>query len=224
MAARETGRTSAIGNMKPAAFPGSRRGGAGLLVCRGGWKFRPRAARGGFSLIELMVVVVLIGIMAAMIIPEMKGTYEEALLRSTSRELVGVFNIASSRAISLNQFLRVRLDLGTGRYATERQASDRTTRSAFVPVRDLPGGEGKLDTRISVKIRKPSGEDDRSEPAAVRAPEDADIPEGSAAIAFYPDGTAEASEIVLQDRAGFRLALRVNPVTSRVRVVELERL
>src|SRR6185503_4211867 len=62
-----------------------------LQVCARGMgnRYRP-----GFSLIELMVVIVLIGIMAAMIVPEMKGTYEEALLRATSRRLVDVFHLA----------------------------------------------------------------------------------------------------------------------------------
>src|ERR1044071_3971705 len=39
-------------------------------------------SRGGFTMIELMVVVVLIAIMAAAIVPQMKGTFDDALLRS----------------------------------------------------------------------------------------------------------------------------------------------
>ena len=47
---------------------------------------RPRhGGTPGFSLIELMVVIILIGVMAAMIVPEMKGSYEDVLLRATSR-------------------------------------------------------------------------------------------------------------------------------------------
>ena len=42
-------------------------------------------------------------------------------------------------------------------------------------------------------------------------------------ISFYPDGTADACEIRLEDREGFRLGLQINPVTARVRVLELER-
>ena len=44
--------------------------------------------RSAFTLIELMVVMVLIGIMTAVILPEMKGTYEDALLRSTNGPLL----------------------------------------------------------------------------------------------------------------------------------------
>src|SRR5664279_4654959 len=78
-----------------------------------------------FTLVELMVVMVLIGIMTAMILPEMKGTYEDALLRSTSRELVSVCSLASSHAVSVNQAHRLRLALQTCHYSIERRVSNR---------------------------------------------------------------------------------------------------
>ena len=178
-----------------------------------------------FTLIELMVVIVLIGIMTAMILPEMKGTYEDALLRSTSRELVSVCSLASSHAVSVNQAHRLRLDQKTGHYSIEKRASDRGAEGRSVSAREVPGGEGELDTRITIEIYK-SGDD------ATDAAEQESAPvSGSHAqsgrqddgITFYPDGTAEASEIVLRDRDGFRLALRINPVTARVRIIELAR-
>lgn len=179
----------------------------------------------GFTLVELMVVIVLIGIMTAMIIPEMKGTYEDVLLRSTSRELVGVFGVAGSRAVGVNQVLQVRLDRKTGRYAIERRVRDGARGSRFVPARDVPGGAGKLDTRISIQIRGPGeGQADASGDEAFQLGESRhQAQESDDAIVFYPDGTADAREIVLRDREGFRLALRVNPVTARVHIVELAR-
>jgi len=173
-----------------------------------------------------MVVMVVMAIMAAMIIPEMKGTYEDALLRSASRELIGVFSLASSRAISLNQLLRVHLDPSTGRYAMERKVNHGPDAGAFAPVRDVPDGQGKLDARISIEIRKPSEDQspaETSQTAPWDAPEKEGLQDQDQAIAFYPDGTAEAGEVLLRDRAGFRLVLRINPITARVRVLELDR-
>jgi type II secretion system protein H len=179
----------------------------------------------GFSLVELMVVVVLIGIMTAVIVPEMKGTYEDALLRATSRRLVDVFHLASSRAVSLNQLHRVRFDKITGRYFIERAVQSGENGSGFDRARDMPGGEGALDRRISIEIRKqdeaPSSATDQGMSAA--SEEDPNVGKREEGFAFYPDGTADAGEVLLRDRDGFRLALRINAVTARVRIIELER-
>jgi type II secretory pathway pseudopilin PulG len=171
-----------------------------------------------------MVVIVLIGIMTAMIIPEMRGSYEDALLRSTSRELVNVLNLAYSRAVTINQPHRVRLDRSAGRYLIERRVRQANRENSFVPVKDIPGGDGRIDPRISIEFWK-HGEDfsnasDQNPPLASR--DDLSAQDRDEAITFYPDGTADALEILLEDRAGFRLALRINPTTARVEIVELE--
>ena len=182
-----------------------------------------RYSRSAFTLIELMVVLALIGIMTAMIIPEMRGTFQDAVLRSSSRELVNVFNLAYSRAVTVNQLQRVRIDPGTGRYIMERRVRAGVGESSFAPVQDVPGGEGTIDSRISMELRRPgeglSDGSDQGEPMVSR--DDATVRDQ--AIAFYPDGTADAGEVLLQDRDGFRLALRINPITARVNIVELER-
>ena len=197
----------------------------GLEECESQIAARKSTELSAFTLIELMVVIVLIGIMTALILPEMKGTYEDALLRSTSRELVSVCGLASSHAVSVNQAHRLRLDHKTGRYAIERRASDRVPGGHFVSAREVPGGEGELDTRISIEIHKTS--DDPTESAErASSPVPGSRPQAERqddAITFYPDGTADAGQILLRDRDGFRLALRINPITARVRIIELPR-
>ena len=176
------------------------------------------AGPAGFTLIELMVVIIIIGIMTAMMIPEMQGTFQDALLRSTSRELINVCDLAYSRAVSLNQLRRVRLDEKTGRYLVEKQVME-NGQEEFVLADDVPGGKGQLDSRIAVAFHQPG---DLSAATDSEAPISENDLSG-VAIAFYPDGTADGGDITLRDHAGFRLLLHINPVTARVHVVEMAR-
>jgi Tfp pilus assembly protein FimT len=148
-------------------------------------------------LIELMVVLVLISIMSAVIVGEMGGTFHDALLRSTGRKLTSVFSLASSRAISQERTHQVRFDRATGRYAVETRRH-----GEFVPVEAIGGSEGTIDSHIVMRIHGEGLGD---------------------AISFYADGTADQREVELRDPEGFGLALRINPVTSRVQLIQLER-
>jgi prepilin-type N-terminal cleavage/methylation domain-containing protein len=177
--------------------------------------------RKAFTLIELMVVLALIGILSALIIPEMKGTFEDSLLRSTSRDLVNVLSIASSRAVSLNQLHRVRLDVKTGQYVIEKRVRETAQGDEFAPIK-ISESEGKLDTRISIQIHKmeepPADSPTTSEP--LRGLETGQSVDS---ISFYSDGTADRAQFLLRDRQGFRLLLVINPITSRVKIQQLER-
>ena len=174
-------------------------------------------SRRAFTLIEMVVVVVLIAVMAAMIIPEMKGSFDDALLRSTSRDLINVFDLASSRAVSLNQSCRVELDTQSGRYFVEREIRG-GAQDDYVPLKDVSGAEGRLDSRIAVEMSPPD-EVSPDNPPDNSATE----PVSPSAISFYPDGTADAIEIRLRDQAGFQMVLRLNPITARVRLSEPKR-
>jgi type II secretion system protein H len=174
--------------------------------------------RNAFTLIELMIVILLIGVLTAVIVPEMKGSYQGALLRAASRELVSAIQVASSRSVSFGKEHRLRLNRTDGKYVVEKQVGRRGA-DTYVPLRDIPGGEGEWDARIKVEVRKGGGfsADSNNDIAVVDAGETA----SEDSISFFPDGTAERVEIVLQDRDHFRLALRIDPVTAHARVVEL---
>lgn len=190
-----------------------------LRLCR----LRAPSSLSGFTLIELMVVLAVIGIMTAAILPEMRGTFGDALLRSASRDLVGVCGIAASRAVSFNAPHRIRLDPRNGRFALEKRVGSAEGQPLFAPVRDVPGAEGTIDSRITLQLQPSAGE---STPAARKEeadPSEPAVPTSRDALGFYPDGTADDAEIVLRDRDGFGIALRVNPVTARIRILPLER-
>ena len=178
-----------------------------------------RRFQSGFTLMELMVVLAIMGIMAAMIIPEMHGSYEDALLRSSSRELMGAFSLAYGRAVSMNQTHRVHIDHGTGKYQVEKgEAGNR-----FAPLEDMSGTKGTIDRRVVVQIEPSEPEAGPSQGAGTGGPSPTAPPLPTDSVSFYGDGTADAVLITLQDRSGTKLGLKINPVTARVKVLEMNR-
>jgi len=181
-----------------------------------------------FTLVELMVVIVIIGIMATLMIPEMQGTFQDALLRSTSRKLVDVFSLASSQAVAHSQVHRIHLDFHSSKFQLEKHVR-RGGIEEFVPVDEFAGSQGQWDPRITIRVHEssaeptPSADDapamENSSPATPESPlmTDNDV------ISFSADGTSDSREFELRDRSGFGLILRLNPVTSAVHILEVSR-
>ena len=173
-----------------------------------------RSVSPAFTLIELVVTLTIIAVAAAVIIPELRGTRDDALLRVGGRRLISASALAYSQAIVRNETHRIAYNPSTGKFAIERQPrSGRSGNAApFSPATELPeGGRGEIDTRVRVEIRPvDTGEE------AGSVPEQARSMGGPPALVFHADGTAEAAEVQLRDAAGFRLTFRLNPVTARL--------
>jgi type II secretion system protein H len=185
-----------------------------------------RRGRAGFTLVELMVVCVVVGIMTAMILPEMLGTMEEARLRSSARKMISVFQLARSRAIITREPHRVRFDVEGRKYQLEARGASGQGRGGYAATGISLGSGGELDPRIEIAIRRSRGSEE-SVSADVVSPGatagGAHEAEGVDAITFYADGTADAGEMMLRDRHGFGLGLRVDHATGRVELKELGR-
>lgn len=164
---------------------------------------------------ELLVVILVITVASAMILPELRGSLEETLLRDSARQVTGACTVARDRAVASGRTHRLRIEATSGRFRVEPDPGAGTGRSA-TPV-DSPGASGVIDPRIVVR---PLDVDTPDSPVTPPRRSGADAGEG---LGFHADGTADAGGFLLQDRSGFRLALRVNPTTARVRVRDLGR-
>lgn len=162
--------------------------------------------RGAFTLVELMVVITIIAIVSAVMTSEMSGMHEDALLRTNARKLIDVCDAASNRAIAIRQAQVLRINAASGKFIVE-------PKSKAPEAADAEEMRGELDTRIALTIREPARGEDEAEPIEPAASADS--------VTFYPDGSADAREFLFRDRAGVELVLRINPTTSRVRIIEM---
>src|ERR1041385_2451932 len=111
------------------------------LVVRRGWRGRWREGRGGywelamrvvrpfrtaFTLVELMVVITVIAIVTSVMVLEMGGSYEDALLRSNARKLIDVCDAASNRAIAIHQAQALRINTTSGKFFVKGKLAEST--------------------------------------------------------------------------------------------------
>lgn len=148
----------------------------------------PRGPRAGFTLTETLVVLVLLGIAAAAVAPDLR-----ALLRpgsgAAARELADVYRDARGMAASRGRPVFVTLDPATGAWRTFVGATGST--EAAVASGNL------LVDRPGTRLVTPGG--------------------GPAVLGFAPDGTARARTVRVR-ADGRSLEVVVDPWTGGVRV------
>lgn len=142
---------------------------------------RKDPGRSGFTLFELLLVLFLAGLVAALALPSFSGALSQARFRGGAMEVRAVFSLARTLSASQARTRTVVLSLGNGAFGVEGEAK-----------RVLPEGV----TFSSVLVG--------NEPVA----------QETARIRFFPDGSADETEIVLLSPDGGRLGVVVDPLTG----------
>ena len=87
---------------------------------------RRPAGRAAFTLVELMIVITLVGIMAAIAVPRMRPSPRQ-LVRAAAVQLGQDLDLARSRALSVRRPVRVVFDAGAGSYSAYQMLDGATS-------------------------------------------------------------------------------------------------
>jgi type II secretion system protein H len=128
--------------------------------------------RGGFSLVELLIVMAVLAAVAGLVLPSMRGPLDKSRLTGAAKELQASLAKARSLAIRESSLVSFRYEIAGGRYVIERipapvnatitvledpsgaatTPSGLTTESAEAPAQPIDGtGESNL---ISMTLRE----------------------------------------------------------------------
>lgn len=142
----------------------------------------------GITLIELIVVMVIIAIGAALTIPGIGSWLPIYRLRATSRDIVSLMRTAQMKAVSENTEYRVRFVVADGSYVIQR----RTTAGLW------------LDNGVAQAL--PTGVRFQ----AVNLPDDC--------AEFNPNSTSSAGNIILRNAKGNEKRIVLFSATGRIRI------
>jgi type II secretion system protein H len=181
--------------------------------------------RHGFSLLELLVVVAIVGLVASVTLPNFAKMRRRAALRSAAGELRSVFHLARMRAISsgTNTGLKFVMLGGAWHFATYEDGDRDGVRND-----DIKSGVDRMiapprvvlsQSRvvtiglIDIPVKDPDGDLVKS-PVAFN---------NSAICSFTPVGESTPGTIYLTDADGDLWCVRVYGATAKIRTLRYDR-
>jgi type II secretion system protein H len=163
-----------------------------------------RGSNSAFTLIELVVVMVLLGIAAALVAPHMGAFFHGRILNSEARRLLALMRYGQSRAVAEGVPVLLWIDSKQSSYGLITQSASTEP--------DDRASTFTLDSTLTIEAAAPN-----PLPASEDNDERLGVPDGLPAIRFMPDGffdDASVNKIVI--RQGAQAALELVPTANRL--------
>jgi type II secretion system protein H len=180
-------------------------------------------ARGGFSLLEMIAVVLIFGLLAAIAVPSL-GTGGDALLRDAAESVAAELELARQRSVMTGVSHRLVLDLEEGLYRLEWLAPE--SAESLAPAETGAGPVIAMSPPAAVVARYQPAPHGLGRTLGLQDPiafaafhtETGTAVRGVVTLTFESDGTTEPATLVLRNAAGHTLALDVAALEDRVEI------
>lgn len=190
----------------------------------------------GFTLLELLVVLTLLAILAAVSWPAVRGLLAKSQLQSSAKQLRAALIRARLDAMETGSVRQFRYQPGTGRYEISTLASldEKQEQESALP--DLLGeeksgalGSGPVEETLAgdAWFQTPDAEDALLGLPATAPEEELDPaladPEWSATVLFFPNGRTSSARFRLAGAQGYTVEVSLRGITGVTTIGPVER-
>ena len=146
----------------------------------------------GFSLIEMIVVLVLIGLSVSLVIPSLSRISKTIELKGASQKISGILRYCRSEAVNKGQIYQIFLDADLREVRVQRmessemrEESEKKEEKPFKRTYSLPSGINMKDVKLASPL----------------------YPSDFPTIEFYPNGGSNGGSFLLnsEERGGYRI-------------------
>jgi prepilin-type N-terminal cleavage/methylation domain-containing protein len=156
----------------------------------------------GFTLTEVLVVVLLLGILLGIAAPRMTSSFYGLQLSTGSRDIIALSRYAGQRAVLYEVCYRINFDRTNGKYWLTYQKEPLADPGNYERLHTSLGRIHSLPEKVNIlRIIHPSG--------------------NYSHITFYPDGTADETRIYLTNDKGKGYVLSTSRLVGRITMEEI---
>jgi len=177
----------------------------------------------GFSLIEVLVALAIIALISAIAIPSFTYVFRTST-ESFSRQMANLLRESRDRALLKDVIIRIQYNLDEQKYWVEEAPSSVLLPPALSE-KEQREKEKEEKNNDGFRLVREITKDKKEVPSGLRIVEvlspriKKPIREGIAEVYYFPNGTAEAAILKIEDQEGSKQNLIIHPITGTAKLV-----